>query len=250
MLVVWAPKGSAHPLGQPMSSEQPAGFHYPAFAMDPLGLNRVEPRALLGQQAAYDPHTSAAFFHLPVVRSNPPTHLFALMPACVVPDQKQHLLANRFELGATPLKKAGRYAAYRPSIHKTQPRLLKLGQKHPIAGDGLGVRVILGYRLLHQTQRPPRIAPTVLEEGLSNLLHQVSSSKPIAQVSELFSAKVISLSRHLFSLVVRIWACDPPLGSLPAHSHALQGSPDSLARDPLFGEPLLETDIGSHLKRP
>ena len=40
------------------------------------------------------------------------------------------------------------------------------------------------------------------------------------------------------------------LGSLPAHPHPGQGSPDRLPRCPLFGKPLLETHLGSHRKRP
>jgi hypothetical protein len=40
------------------------------------------------------------------------------------------------------------------------------------------------------------------------------------------------------------------LGSLPAHPHPRQGSPDSFPRYPLFGKPLLETYLGSQLHRP
>ena len=40
------------------------------------------------------------------------------------------------------------------------------------------------------------------------------------------------------------------LGSLPAHPHPGQGSPDRFPRYPLFGKTFLETHLGSHLPRP
>jgi len=40
------------------------------------------------------------------------------------------------------------------------------------------------------------------------------------------------------------------LGSSPAHSHPLKGSSDGLPANPLLGESLLETHLGSHLHRP
>src|SRR5215218_640809 len=53
-----------------------------------------------------------------------------------------------------------------------------------------------------------------------------------------------------FSLVLRIGAGYPAFGPLPAHSQPRQGGPDGLARDPLFGEPFFEADLGSHLQSP
>ena len=40
------------------------------------------------------------------------------------------------------------------------------------------------------------------------------------------------------------------LGSLPAHPHPGQGSPDRFPRYPLLGKTFLETHLGSHLPRP
>ena len=56
MLVVRAVEGRTHSLGQFVGREQSVGFHHSALAVHPLGLYRVQPRALGRQQAAYDPY--------------------------------------------------------------------------------------------------------------------------------------------------------------------------------------------------
>src|SRR5687767_9402511 len=134
-------KDPADPLGQLVSREQAVGLYNLALAMDPLGLYRVEPRALLRQEAAYDPHPRATFFDPPVVRGNPVgAHLFGGMPASVVPDQNPHpLLACSFELLAAPCKEAGGYPTHRTPVYEAQPHLLKLRHVEPVAGDGLRI---------------------------------------------------------------------------------------------------------------
>src|SRR5215204_1251728 len=87
-------------------------------------------------------------------------------------------------------------------------------------------------------------------EGKASLLHQLSSQKPTAQESGCSAAILINRSRRLFSCILRIWGSDPPLGPLPAHSQPRKRCPEGLARDPLFGEPFFEADLGSHLQSP
>ena len=88
-------------------------------------------------------------------------------------------------------------------------------------------------------------------EGKASLLHQVWSQNPsTAQESGWLAAILISRSRRLFSLVLRIWCSDPAFGPLPAHPQPRKRCPDGLARDPLFGEPFFEADLGSHLQSP
>ena len=41
MFVVRTIEGCAHALGQLVGAKQAVGFHYPAFAMNPLGLYRI-----------------------------------------------------------------------------------------------------------------------------------------------------------------------------------------------------------------
>src|SRR5215213_11562798 len=97
----------ADPICQLVGREQPVGLYDLALAMDPLGLHRVEPRALFGQKAAYDPHSLATVFGLTVVRSDPLCDLFGDVPGSVVPDQHPYTLARRLKLLAAPRKEAG-----------------------------------------------------------------------------------------------------------------------------------------------
>src|SRR5215208_5898218 len=99
MLFVITVEDPANPLGQLISTEQPLGLNYLAFAMNPLGFYRVEPRALGGQRTRHYPHSgfASAGFDTAVVGGDPVAHLSALMPGGVVPDKKQSLLAPRLE---------------------------------------------------------------------------------------------------------------------------------------------------------
>src|SRR3954452_12794364 len=111
MLVMRTTEDPADSVSKLVSAKQTVGFDHFALAMNPFGLYRVQPRALLGQQAAYDPHSSfaAALFDLAVMFPEPAPDLLGDMPACVLPDQKQDLLADRFELFAAPRKELSRY---------------------------------------------------------------------------------------------------------------------------------------------
>src|SRR5215208_5627078 len=76
------------------------------------------------------------------------------MPTRVVPDQKQDLLADPFELLGTPSEKLRRYRAYGPTIHESQPRLpVELWQVESVTRDGFRIGVVLGDRLLDEAQR-------------------------------------------------------------------------------------------------
>src|SRR5215210_3248669 len=89
MLFVSTAEDFANPLGELVGTEQPLGLYYLAFAVDPLGLYCIEPRALGGQQTRHYPDPMAAGFDTAVVGADPATDLMAFMPACVVPDKKQ-----------------------------------------------------------------------------------------------------------------------------------------------------------------
>src|SRR5215204_5105454 len=161
MLVMRTTEDPTNPLGELVSAKQTLRLDHFSLAVNPFGLYGVQPRTLLGQQAAYDPNSSfaAALFDLAVVLAQPAPDLAAYVPACVVPDEKQDFLACRFELLAAPRKKLRRYGAHRPTIHKAQPRLLKLWQIEPVAGDGLWIGVVFSDRLLDQTHRTSFFGP-------------------------------------------------------------------------------------------
>src|SRR5829696_1941507 len=137
VLVMRTVEDRADPICQLVSRQQPLGLYDLALAMDPLGLHRVEPRALFGQKAAYDPHSAAAVFDLTLVRGDPPSELFGDVPGSVVPDQNPYTLARRLKLLAAPRKEAGGYGAHGPPLHEAHPHLLESGHKQPVAGDGL-----------------------------------------------------------------------------------------------------------------
>ena len=68
---MWTTNNPAYPIGKLIGSQQPVGLDHLALAVYPLRLDGVEPRTLLGQKAAYDPHSLFAPFDFSVVRSEP-----------------------------------------------------------------------------------------------------------------------------------------------------------------------------------
>ena len=110
MFLVSAAEDTANTIGKLVGSEQSLGLSNLAFAMDPLWLDGVQPRALFGQKARNYAHPSFATFglNLAVMGGYPVAHFFALVPGGVVPDQKQRLFARRSELvGAVAEKLRG-----------------------------------------------------------------------------------------------------------------------------------------------
>src|SRR5215204_1728924 len=161
MLVMRTTEDPADPLSKLVSAKQSLGLRDLAFAVDPLGLYGVEPRALGGQQARYYPNPLAAGFDLAVVGVDPTSHLMAFVPACVVPDQKQGLLTPRLEPLATPPKKLRGYGAQRAAIYKPKPALFELRQIQPIAGERLRLGIVLPRLFLEEAHRLARLSPGV-----------------------------------------------------------------------------------------
>src|SRR5215211_5144869 len=98
MLAMWTTEYPADPIRELACSQQTVGFYDLALAVYPLGLDGVQPRTLLGQKAAYDPHSAAAVLDAAIVLAEPAPDLLGDVPGGVVPDQKQDLLSTRFEL--------------------------------------------------------------------------------------------------------------------------------------------------------
>src|ERR687889_322205 len=133
------------PICELISTEQHLGLCDLAFAMNPLGLDCIEPRALGRQKARHYPHPSFAttVFDLAVVGADRASDLMALVPGGIVPDQKQGLLAPLLEPVAAPREELRGYGAHRPTIHEPKPSLSELRQIKPVAGEGLRLRIIL-----------------------------------------------------------------------------------------------------------
>ena len=135
MLFVSTAEDFANPLGELVSTEQPLSLNYLAFAVNPLGLYRIEPRALGRQQTWHYPDPMAAGFDTAVVGADPASDLMAFMPGSVVPDKKQSLLTPLLEPVAAPPKKLRGYGAHGSTIHEPQPSFLKLWQIQSVAGE-------------------------------------------------------------------------------------------------------------------
>jgi hypothetical protein len=180
MFVMRTTKDPANSIGKLVSAQQSLGLCDLAFAVGPLRFYCVEPRALGRQQAANYPHPTATFSNLAIVGGDPGTHLMAFMPACVVPDKKQRLLAPLLEPVAAPPKKLRGYGAHGPAIDEPEPRLLKLRQIKPVAGEGLRLGIVLSRFLLNEAMRRTGLVASAQEcrEGRSKRENQVSSQKP------------------------------------------------------------------------
>jgi hypothetical protein len=75
MLVMWTIEDTTKPVGELVSFRQPLGLDHFALAVYPLGLYGVQPRTLLGQKAAYDPHSTATVFDSAVILAEPASDL-------------------------------------------------------------------------------------------------------------------------------------------------------------------------------
>ena len=95
MLVMRTTERPAHSVGELVGAQHAVELHDPSLAMHPLGLDGVQPRALLRKQATDDPHPAATLLDAAVVPPEPSPHFFGGVPAGVVPDEQQGLLARR-----------------------------------------------------------------------------------------------------------------------------------------------------------
>src|SRR3712207_6476633 len=91
MLVMRTTEDSTDPIRKLVSAQKTVELDHFALAVCPLRLYGVQPWTLLGQKAAYDPHSFAALLDLAVMFPEPASDLLGDMPACVVPDQEQDL---------------------------------------------------------------------------------------------------------------------------------------------------------------
>jgi len=155
MLIVRTTEDPADPICELISTEQPLGLCDFAFAMNPLGLDRIEPRALGRQKAGNYAHPSFAtiVFDSAIVGGDPASHLSAFVPGGIVPDQKQGLLAPLPKPVAAPREKLRGYGAHRSTIHKPKPSLCKLWQIQPVAGEGLRLGIVLRGLFLKESHR-------------------------------------------------------------------------------------------------
>src|SRR5215217_3749913 len=250
MLVMGTTKRPAHPVGEFIRAQQSVELHHLALAMNPFGLDGVQPRTLLREKATDDPHPTAALLHFSVVFAEPAPHLPGDVPACIVPDQKKGLLANSFEPLATPREKPRAYGAHGPTVDEPYPHMSSSrgrcrGRSRiwPSA-QGRPWRPTVGScEGAHPPQR--RRSKWAAPPGSTSI--RPKSRWPTEGRRRLSP----SVGRAaFFSFVQGIWGGDPPLGPLPAYAQKKrEGGADGLPRDPLFGEALLEGGLGGHISR-
>src|SRR5436853_3322191 len=116
--------GIGDAVGEVLDREQAVGFEDAAFAVNPGGLNGVEPGALDREVVGDDADPTPTPFDLTIVVTDPLTHLLADMPGGVVPDQEQGFLPGRVELAAAPVQVVSRDGADRSAIDEPQPHLV------------------------------------------------------------------------------------------------------------------------------
>src|SRR5215217_7729575 len=153
MLVMRTTEDSANPVGKLVNAQKTLGLDDLALAVYPLGLYGVQPRTLLRKKTTHDPHSASALLDSAVVSSEPAPDLPGDMPARVVPDEEQNLLADLFEVLQAPLKELGRYGTDGPSVNEAQPRIADLRKVESVAGeDGFRLGVVFGHRLLNEAK--------------------------------------------------------------------------------------------------
>src|SRR5262245_1391480 len=118
------------------------------LAMYPLWFDRVQPRTLARQQAHHQPHAHSALLDYAIVEPYPGTDLVTLVPRGVVPDQQQAVDALHSQPLARPGQKIARNRTDWTPSDKAQQHLVGLlratAQQQPIAGQSLGIGVVLG----------------------------------------------------------------------------------------------------------
>src|SRR5713226_5733480 len=116
-----------------------------ALAMNPLGLNRVEPGTFRGQQARQDAHTPAGLLDRLMVAAHPSANHLPLVPRGVIPDQHESRNRLRRKLLATRGQEVDGDRADGTPIDKAQEHLVgRLGtttQQHSITGQCFWISV-------------------------------------------------------------------------------------------------------------
>lgn len=166
MIFVGAAEGGADAIRQFVSREETGRFDHPTLPVDPLGLDRIEPGALGRQWAGNDANSLAAQFDLSIVGADPRPDFPTEMPGGVVPHQQPRFLALRREFLGAPGQELGRDIADGAPRDEAQPDLVVgpggvvgSAQQQAVTGQGLGIRIIFGDRLLDEPQGLLHLAP-------------------------------------------------------------------------------------------
>src|SRR5262245_11041719 len=108
-----------HPLPDLFGGQLPRRLGDCALTVQPLRLDRVEPRRL-DRQVAHPDLAPALPLHPPVVRPEPAPDPLTEVPGGVVPDQHEHLLALGRESVTQPAQEVLGHLADRPALDEAQ----------------------------------------------------------------------------------------------------------------------------------
>src|SRR5579875_451438 len=168
MIFIGTLKVGTNAFSELASRKQPISFDHIALAMNPFGLNRVQPGTLRGEKKGQNTHAFAFLLDRPVVLSDPGPHDLAIMPGSIIPDQQPGCLPLGLQASTTPLEELRGDVTHWPSGDKAQRHLGAHGitgwsllPEHAITGQGFGVGVVLLPGLLHQVHRLILILPAV-----------------------------------------------------------------------------------------
>jgi len=135
------------------------------FAMPPLSLNRLEPRALHGQPPGPDPYPVSCGFHPLIVPVQPGAYRVTLVPRGIIPDQDQGRATLRRQALTTPGQQLHGHRAHRRALHKPQQPLgsRRRGAAHqqPIPRQCLRGSILLGTLQGIQAGEAPRLDPAM-----------------------------------------------------------------------------------------
>ena len=131
----------AEPLLELGGGELTGRLDHRSLAVDPFGLDRVEPRASARQPADQKAATVAGPLDLAIVPPDPVLHLAADVPGGVVPDQRQDPDVLGRELLSDPGEEGAGQRADRSPVDEAQQRPLACRQPQAVAGQGLRVRI-------------------------------------------------------------------------------------------------------------
>ena len=174
-------KYPAYHLGKLIGSQHPVGLDHFSLAVYPLRLDSVEPRTLLGQQAADDPHSLSALFDFSVVRSEPASDLPAEMCQLALSQMSTTtflLISWSFLRLHSSNWVVMELMGLPPRSAATSDRLR--AHMECVAGEGFGLGIVFGE--CWRRRRGLLSSEKLLREGNATRLNQHSSKKPTVQV--------------------------------------------------------------------
>ena len=199
-----------------------------ALAVHPLGLDRVEPGAVAGQQATEDPHALPGALDPLIVRPQPALTSWLMCQPALSQTSSSAVFPRAASRSLHQARNWVVSALTGRAVHEAQQHLVGRGQVEAVAGQRLRVGIVGCDRLLDQPQGPARPPP---RSGRQARPGGSTTSRPRSRApSPGGSPPGGSGGRAgFFSGVRRVGAGDPALGALPADAQPGQRGAHRLA---------------------